>query len=166
MIRITGTSVIVDDQEKALRFYTDVLGFDKKNDVPAGEHRWLTVVSQEEPDGVELLLEPDAHEREGIGDHPYGAVGCDGDAARSSEAILVDGAHRAVGIAAQDLAVAGRGREDTALVVEGEVVERTVDVDEDLPLAGLEIETDDLALSEIHGVESTFGVELDGRRYA
>jgi catechol 2,3-dioxygenase-like lactoylglutathione lyase family enzyme len=60
-MRITVTSVFVDDQEKALRFYTDILGFVKKTDVPAGEHRWLTVVSPEQPDGVELLLEPDAH---------------------------------------------------------------------------------------------------------
>jgi catechol 2,3-dioxygenase-like lactoylglutathione lyase family enzyme len=60
-MRITIASVLVDDQEKALRFYTDILGFRKKNDVPVGEHRWLTVVSPEQPDGVELLLEPDAH---------------------------------------------------------------------------------------------------------
>ena len=60
-MRINLTSVLVDDQEKALRFYTDVLGFVKKNDVPAGEYRWLTVVSPEKPDGVELLLEPDQH---------------------------------------------------------------------------------------------------------
>jgi catechol 2,3-dioxygenase-like lactoylglutathione lyase family enzyme len=52
---------MVDDQEKALRFYTDILGFTKKNDVPLGEHRWLTVVSPDDPDGVELLLEPDTH---------------------------------------------------------------------------------------------------------
>ena len=60
-MRINLTSVLVDDQEKALRFYTDVLGFVKKTDVPTGEYRWLTVVSPEAPDGVELLLEPDAH---------------------------------------------------------------------------------------------------------
>ncbi len=60
-MRIVVTSVLVDDQEKALRFYTDVLGFEKKNDVPMGEHRWLTVVSTEQPDGVELVLEPDEH---------------------------------------------------------------------------------------------------------
>ena len=60
-MRITVTSVLVDDQAKALRFYTDVLGFVKKTDIPAGEARWLTVVSPEDPDGVELLLEPDAH---------------------------------------------------------------------------------------------------------
>lgn len=60
-MRITLTSVFVDDQEKALRFYTDVLGFRAKNDVPMGTHRWLTVVSPEQPDGVELVLEPDEH---------------------------------------------------------------------------------------------------------
>jgi catechol 2,3-dioxygenase-like lactoylglutathione lyase family enzyme len=52
---------MVDDQDKALRFYTDVLGFEKKTEVPVGEHRWLTVVSPDDPDGTELLLEPDAH---------------------------------------------------------------------------------------------------------
>lgn len=61
MPRIHLASVLVDDQEKALRFYTDVLGFVKKTEVPLGEHRWLTVVSPDEPDGTELLLEPDAH---------------------------------------------------------------------------------------------------------
>jgi catechol 2,3-dioxygenase-like lactoylglutathione lyase family enzyme len=60
-MRITLTSVLVDDQAKALAFYTDVLGFVKKNDVPVGEHRWLTVVSPEGPDGPELLLEPSEH---------------------------------------------------------------------------------------------------------
>ena len=61
MPRITTASVFVDDQAKALAFYTDILGFLPKTDVPVGEHRWLTVVSDEEPDGVELLLEPDEH---------------------------------------------------------------------------------------------------------
>ena len=60
-MRINLTSVLVDDQEKALRFYTDVLGFVKKTEFPVGEHRWLTVVSPEDPDGVELALEPDEH---------------------------------------------------------------------------------------------------------
>jgi catechol 2,3-dioxygenase-like lactoylglutathione lyase family enzyme len=60
-MRIKVTSVLVDDQDKALRFYTEVLGFAKKTDVPVGEARWLTVVSPEEPEGTELLLEPDAH---------------------------------------------------------------------------------------------------------
>ena len=60
-MKITLTSVFVDDQEKALRFYTDVLGFVAKNDLPMGEHRWLTVVSPDQPEGVELVLEPDEH---------------------------------------------------------------------------------------------------------
>jgi catechol 2,3-dioxygenase-like lactoylglutathione lyase family enzyme len=60
-MRINLASVLVDDQQKALRFYTDVLGFVKKNDIPMGEHSWLTVVSPEEPDGVELVLEPSEH---------------------------------------------------------------------------------------------------------
>src|ERR671914_654036 len=60
-MKIVTTSVLVDDQAKALAFYTDVLGFVKKTDIPAGEHRWLTVVSPQAPDGVELLLEPDGH---------------------------------------------------------------------------------------------------------
>jgi catechol 2,3-dioxygenase-like lactoylglutathione lyase family enzyme len=60
-MRINLTSVLVDDQDKALRFYTDVLGFAKKADLPLGEYRWLTVVSPDDPDGTELLLEPDRH---------------------------------------------------------------------------------------------------------
>ena len=60
-MRIYVTSVLVEDQEKALRFYTDVLGFVKKNDIPLGEARWLTVVSPEDSEGTELLLEPDSH---------------------------------------------------------------------------------------------------------
>jgi catechol 2,3-dioxygenase-like lactoylglutathione lyase family enzyme len=60
-MRIVVTSVFVDDQSKALAFYTNVLGFTKKQDVPMGEHRWLTVVSPEDPEGTELLLEPAAH---------------------------------------------------------------------------------------------------------
>jgi catechol 2,3-dioxygenase-like lactoylglutathione lyase family enzyme len=60
-VRITVTSVLVDDQAKAVRFYTDVLGFVKKTDQPMGEHSWLTVVAPDEPDGTELLLEPDGH---------------------------------------------------------------------------------------------------------
>ncbi len=60
-MRINLSSVLVDDQERAHRFYTEVLGFVTKHDVPLGEHRWLTVVSPQDPDGVELLLEPDGH---------------------------------------------------------------------------------------------------------
>jgi catechol 2,3-dioxygenase-like lactoylglutathione lyase family enzyme len=60
-MRINLSGVFVDDQDKALRFYTAVLGFTKKTEVPLGEARWLTVVSPEEPDGTELVLEPDGH---------------------------------------------------------------------------------------------------------
>ena len=64
-LNVVVVSVLVKDQQKALDFYTDVLGFQKKEDIALGHHRWLTVVSPEAPDGVELVLEP--------GDHP--AVG-------------------------------------------------------------------------------------------
>jgi catechol 2,3-dioxygenase-like lactoylglutathione lyase family enzyme len=57
-MKIKLTSVMVDDQDKALKFYTEILGFVKKREIPLGEHKWLTVVSKEEQDGVELLLEP------------------------------------------------------------------------------------------------------------
>jgi catechol 2,3-dioxygenase-like lactoylglutathione lyase family enzyme len=60
-MKIVVTSVFVDDQANALAFYTDVLGFVKKHDVPMGEYRWLTVVSPDAVDGTELLLEPAAH---------------------------------------------------------------------------------------------------------
>ncbi|QXC60711.1 VOC family protein [Aquihabitans sp. G128] len=60
-MRINLLSVLVDDQAKALAFYTDVLGFLPKEDVPMGQHRWLTVVSAEEPDGPQVCLEPDEH---------------------------------------------------------------------------------------------------------
>jgi catechol 2,3-dioxygenase-like lactoylglutathione lyase family enzyme len=60
-IRIGVTSVLVDDQDNALAFYTDILGFVKKEDVPMGRHRWLTVVSRHDPEGVQLVLEPDEH---------------------------------------------------------------------------------------------------------
>ena len=60
-MKIRMTSVFVTDQAAALAFYTDVLGFVKRTDVPVGEFRWLTVVSPDDPDGVELLLEPSAH---------------------------------------------------------------------------------------------------------
>ena len=60
-MKIYVTSVLVDDQEKALQFYTNVLGFVKKNDIPVGEARWLTVISPENAAGPELLLEPDSH---------------------------------------------------------------------------------------------------------
>lgn len=60
-MRIYITSVFVDDQSKALDFYTRILGFKLKHDIPMGEHRWLTVVSPENPEGTELLLEPGEH---------------------------------------------------------------------------------------------------------
>ena len=60
-MRINLASVLVDDQAKALRFYTEVLGFLPKTDIPLGDARWLTVVSPEDPDGTELVLEPDGH---------------------------------------------------------------------------------------------------------
>jgi len=60
-MRINLASVLVDDQDKAERFYTEVLGFQKKTEIPMGHHRWLTVTSPDDPDGVELVLEPDEH---------------------------------------------------------------------------------------------------------
>lgn len=60
-MKIDLTSVLVDDQEKALAFYTDILGFTKKTDMPMGAHKWLTVVSSDEPGATELLLEPNAN---------------------------------------------------------------------------------------------------------
>ena len=60
-MKIVVTSVFVDDQEKAVRFYTDILGFTKKHDIPMGSFRWLTVVSPIDLNGVELLLEPGQH---------------------------------------------------------------------------------------------------------
>jgi catechol 2,3-dioxygenase-like lactoylglutathione lyase family enzyme len=74
-MKIVITSVLVDDQDKALAFYTDVLGFVKKTEFPAGEHRWLTLVSPDAPDGTELALEPDDHH----------------EAARFKQALLEDG---------------------------------------------------------------------------
>jgi len=60
-MRIHLSAIFVDDQDKALRFYTEILGFEKKEEVPVGEYRWLTVVAPGEEDGTQLLLEPDAH---------------------------------------------------------------------------------------------------------
>ena len=60
-MRIYVTSVFVDDQRKALDFYTGTLGFQTKTDIPVGEASWLTVVSPDQPDGTELLLEPSDH---------------------------------------------------------------------------------------------------------
>jgi predicted enzyme related to lactoylglutathione lyase len=60
-MKIKLTSVFVNDQEKALQFYTKILGFVKKSDFPVGEYRWLTLTSPEEPEGAQLLLEPNAN---------------------------------------------------------------------------------------------------------
>ena len=60
-MRIKLTSVMVDNQDKALRFYTNILGFKKKHDVPVGEYRWITLVSPDGPDDLELALEPNAN---------------------------------------------------------------------------------------------------------
>ncbi|WP_054637447.1 VOC family protein [Thalassobacillus sp. C254] len=60
-MKIIVTSIFVEDQDKALEFYSETLGFVKKHDVPTGEHRWLTVVSRDEQDGTELILEPNEH---------------------------------------------------------------------------------------------------------
>ncbi|MBQ0924541.1 VOC family protein [Saccharopolyspora endophytica] len=60
-MRINLHSMMVDDQDKALRFYTEMLGFEVKHDIPMGEFRWITLVSPEEPHGTELVLEPDQH---------------------------------------------------------------------------------------------------------
>ena len=60
-MRIKLTSLMVDDQDKALKFYTEVLGFKKKHEIPVGEYKWLTFVSPEGPDDIELSLEPNAN---------------------------------------------------------------------------------------------------------
>ncbi|SRR5258706_15998505 len=60
-MRIKLTSIMVDDQDKALKFYTEVLGFRKKHEIPVGEYKWLTVVSPEGPEDIELSLEPNAN---------------------------------------------------------------------------------------------------------
>jgi predicted enzyme related to lactoylglutathione lyase len=65
-MKIRLTSILVQDQRQALRFYTEVLGFVKKTEIPMGEHAWLTVVPKEEPDGVEVVLEPVAFPPAGV----------------------------------------------------------------------------------------------------
>ncbi len=98
-MRIYVTSVFVDDQEKALDFYTRVLGFQLKNDVPAGGARWLTVVSPQDPGGTELLLEPSGHPAV----KPYkDALVADGIPATSFQVDDVDAEHRRL----RDLGVA------------------------------------------------------------
>ncbi|SFS31402.1 VOC family protein [Saccharopolyspora flava] len=60
-MRINLHSIMVDDQDKALRFYTELLGFQVKHNIPMGEFAWITLVSPEDPNGTELVLEPDQH---------------------------------------------------------------------------------------------------------
>jgi predicted enzyme related to lactoylglutathione lyase len=60
-LKIIVTSLFVQDQDKALKFYTETLGFVKKHDIPSGKYRWITVVSPEDEDGTELVLEPNEH---------------------------------------------------------------------------------------------------------
>ncbi|KIC07902.1 glyoxalase/bleomycin resistance protein/dioxygenase [Leisingera sp. ANG-M1] len=79
-MKIYVTSVFVDDQDKAEKFYTEVLGFKVKHNIPLGDNRWLTVVSEEDPDGTELLLEPSDHPA--VGPYKY-AIVADGIAAHS-----------------------------------------------------------------------------------
>jgi catechol 2,3-dioxygenase-like lactoylglutathione lyase family enzyme len=94
MIRITVTSVLVDDQDKALDFYTRVLGFEKKTEIPVGDAKWLTVVSPAAPDGVELLLEPDGNPDIQINGEP---------AARVYKRALVDAGIPATAFHVEDL---------------------------------------------------------------
>ena len=98
-MRIYVTSVFVDDQAKALDFYTRKLGFTVKHDVPMGAHRWLTVVSPDDPAGTELLLEPNEHPAV----RPYqAALVEDGIPATSFRVDDVDGEYdrlRALGVA-------------------------------------------------------------------
>lgn len=89
-MEIYVTSIFVDDQAKAHDFYTSKLGFNVKNDIPLGEHRWLTVVSSEQPDGTELLLEPSDHPAVG----PYKtALVADGIPATSFKVTDLDAEH-------------------------------------------------------------------------
>ncbi|TVR75409.1 MAG: VOC family protein [Sphaerobacteraceae bacterium] len=74
MLSIDVTSVLVDDQQEAVDFYTKVLGFQVKTDVPAGDNRWLSLVSPADPDGIELLLEPDDNPNVLIDDEPAAQV--------------------------------------------------------------------------------------------
>jgi catechol 2,3-dioxygenase-like lactoylglutathione lyase family enzyme len=90
-MRIPWVSIFVDDQSRALDFYTRVLGFEVKTDLPLGDDRWLTVVSPEDPDGVELLLEPAGHPAVG----PFrAALAADGIPVNSFEVDDVDAEYR------------------------------------------------------------------------
>ncbi len=89
-MKIYVTNVFVDDQDKAEAFYTDILGFQVKHNIPLGENRWLTLVSPEDPDGTELLLEPDSHPAV----KPYkDALVADGIPAHSFQVTDLDGEH-------------------------------------------------------------------------
>lgn len=90
-MRIYVTSVYVDDQAKALDFYTNKLGFVLKRDIPIGEHRWLTVTGRDDPDGTELLLEPSGHPAAG----PFkAALKADGIPLTSFQVDDLDAEHR------------------------------------------------------------------------
>lgn len=73
-MRVEVTSILVDDQKKAHEFYTDVLGFETKRDIPVGGASWLTVVAPDRADGVELLLEPDGNPAVSINGEPAAQV--------------------------------------------------------------------------------------------
>ena len=98
-MKIGLSSVFVEDQSKALDFYTNILGFIKKADIPMGDFRWLTVVSPEEPEGTELVLEPNAHpaaatfqkalKADGIPATAFSSSDVEADAARLKEAGVV-----------------------------------------------------------------------------
>ena len=93
-MRIYVTSVFVDDQDKAEKFYTEVLGFRVKSDVPLGKNRWLTVVPKDDPEGTELLLEPSDH----AAVKPYkDALVADGIAAHSFQVQDLDAEHKRLG---------------------------------------------------------------------
>lgn len=98
-MKIYVTNVFVDDQDKAEAFYTDVLGFRVKNNIPLGANRWLTVVSPDAPEGTELLLEPSDHPAVG----PYKtALKADGIPAHSFQVENLDAEHerlKALGVA-------------------------------------------------------------------
>ncbi|NKB45903.1 MAG: VOC family protein [Alphaproteobacteria bacterium] len=90
-MRIYVTNVFVDDQTKAEDFYTNKLGFVVKEDVPLGDHRWLTVVSKDQPDGTQLLLEPSEHPAV----NPYkSALVADGIPAASFQVDDLDAEHK------------------------------------------------------------------------
>lgn len=90
-MKIYVTSVFVDDQDKAEKFYTEVLGFKVKHNISLGKNRWLTVVSEEDPDGTELLLEPSDHPAT----NPFReAIAADGIAAHSFQVQDLDAEYK------------------------------------------------------------------------